>query len=282
MGVPSNGKNNMRFLNYMIISMYFLVISTNLYADNKLSDLLLASMNRQLNISNLYAEGINKGYLSDGNEYLTVTFTRADDSEYNEKMRNEDKLYRERCAVFRLIKNQPKLMYKSLPVENGGDRSNIDCAIKNKSVLILRDNWSGGSHSSNVYKYNLHNNQLLLSGIDNYSVYSGRSDETSDENYFESIDIYNLNTDTLIRSIKKGGNTREYETGNLPILPFRLVKPYRYKEMKFSFKAIPKTNFTNFDEVWFWEQIHKQKNICGYVNEDFKFETCKEFEEKYK
>lgn len=267
-----------------ILTWIFLItFSTICNAKDYFTDAQIASIKKQLNTSSIRDNiplQTKKGVLSDGFEYVSVGFNTNKDLENTEKLRIETEdttLYTSRCAVFKTTSGgKLELLGKSALITNGGYKSSINCVIQRKSVVISTDGWSGGGGSSRAYKFSKIGSELILVGVDDYLY------QFSGDNVFEKISSYNLLSGQGVHSVKKGENVKEYEENDFPVFPFRVIKPYKYKEKKFTFKPYPKATFSSFNPDKVYEWIKNQENACGYFNEEFKFESCKELEAKFK
>lgn len=264
-----------------LLLLFFLLTCSSLsIADEKFTEAQNESIQKQLQTTLSYETipSYSKGILSDGNEYINLEFDAKEDLDATEKLQAEtgdSTQYISRCAIFQMA-NGGELMLasKSAPIVNAGFHSNVFCAVKNKSVLMTVDVWAGGDHSSTVYKFSQRNKALMLTGVDDFYVYH----HSKTDHWIETVSSYNFLSNQVMHSIKKGEYYKEYEgDGEFPILPFRVTKPYQYKELKFNIKPYPKQTFSDFDNEKFYDWMTKQKNACGNFDENLKFKACKPY-----
>ena len=241
-----------------------------------LSHAEIESVKQQLDAQDIYVLTPDaKGILNDKKKYLIVTFLTKADVENNEKERSEDKAYAYKCALFSAEHKQFRLIAKTPPIEAGGDRTSFNCLIEKQLVVIKIDNWSGGSHQSDTWQFKKIGSSLSLVGFHEINV---SSSTIRDNSYEESIHSVNFSTREAIHSRKSGEKIQQWEEGSSSHLPFHVLKPYKYKEASFRFKQYPKMTFKNFSKDRFYKWQQDEKNMCGWINEEFKFESCKELE----
>jgi hypothetical protein len=240
------------------------------------------SVKQQLDAQEIYVDtSYAKGRLSNRENYLIVTFLTKADVEHNEKEFSADKAYAYKCALFNIERKQFNLIAKSPSIEAGGDRTSFNCLIEKQRVVIKIDNWSGDSHQSDAWQFKKIGSSFSLVGFNSITVYGGIS-ESGEGSYGEGIHSVNFLTRKSIVSRKSGEKIQQWEEGSSSHLPFRVIRPFKYKEAPFGFKQYPKMTFKNFSQDRFYKWQQDEKNMCGWINEEFKFESCNELEEANK
>ena len=235
-----------------------------------------------MNSKELYLdETYARGKLSDGQDYLAISYLTEEDVEYNDNQFSDEQLFINRCAIFKQKKGAWHKVAVSPLFRIGGLRSSVSCMVNKNNLVVNISGSSGSSWGSTIYKFDHH---LNLVGVDGYALFANSKDEETV--FTESVDSVNLLTKKAIFSAKQGRKLKEWAESDMPsILIGRVVKPYKYREFSKAFGEPIHFTYSNFDEEkygkwvelneWegYWDENLKFK--CGHYDKDINFVACK-------
>jgi hypothetical protein len=258
----------------------FLAIATAAHAAQKeLSKRQIASIKSQIPEVAEVSEYASVGPLrNDAGTYFAISYeTRADRLHNEQEASSGDYKNISRCAIFSVQDGKLVLLAKSGVLvdypHNGRDF--VLCAIAWGNVEIQHSNYGGGcSYFNEMWKFNLSDGQFILIGYD--LVYSDCEFLDEPEMIFtESVKSINFLTNEA-RLWRKVGKTAEpwsetdrwHRTGTVK----NVIK---YKEISVYFELDEPFVFELFDIEAFKAWMSQNKDLCGYIDEHYKYVPCK-------
>lgn len=241
------------------------------FASELLTQNQITSIKRQIGDAFYVFENASVGALHNGMIYATISYETKREHERNEIERENSQEYISRCSIFQL---QPlTLLVKSKPFISYGQRDSVGCDIENGLLVIEHFN-SGSliSHSTETWKFKLVGNRFVLIGYDDATSESGDID--NDRPYVETQKSLNFLTNKALLWRKAGYDIEDYSLGVRWHKPFLIKKAKKIKEISVPFVS-PLWDFSSFDVDTFRNWIDKNNNLCGYINENYKYQSCK-------
>jgi hypothetical protein len=263
----------------LALVLVFLAIATTAHAAQKeLTQRQIASIKSQIPEAEEVFEYAGVGSLrNDAGTYFVVTYETREDRLRNEQEESSGSYENiSRCAIFGAQDNKLVLFARSgelLDYPRSG-KDFVGCKIALGNVEIHHSN-NGGycSDFNEMWKFNLSDGQFILIGYD--SVYSGCSGcemFNESEIFTESVKSVNFLTNEARLWRKTGkpssGTNRWRRVGTIK----NVIK---YKEISVYFELDEPFVFELFDIEAFKAWMSQNKDLCGYIDEHYKYVPCK-------
>jgi hypothetical protein len=261
----------------LALVLVFLAISTAVHAAQELSKRQIAAIKSQIPEAAEVSEYASVGPLrNSAGTYFTVFYETRADRLHNEAESSESYKNISRCAIFNAQDSKLVLLARSgmLVDYSKTGKYFVNCDIVWGNVEIHHSGHSGCSYSNEILKFNLSDGQLILIGYD--SVYSGCEPIDESEMIFtESVKSVNFLTNEARLWRKAGKNAVEWsETDRLDRI--RTVKDViKYKEVSVDFELDEPFVFELFDIEAFKAWMSQNKDLCGNIDEHYKYVPCK-------
>jgi hypothetical protein len=246
----------------LALVLVFLAISTAVHAEQELSKRQIAAIKSQIPEAVEVSEYASVGSLrNNAGTYFVVSYETRADRLRNKQLSEE---YISKCAIFGVQDSKLVLRAKSGSQVNS-TRTFVGCAITMGNVEIHYSNYGGGcSYLNKTWKFNLSDGQFILIGYDSVS--------SSCERFFtESVKSVNFLTNEARLWRKAGKDTEWPETGHRSTVK-NIIK---YKEISVDFELDEPFVFELFDIDAFNAWINQNKDLCGNIDEHYKYVPCK-------
>lgn len=255
----------------LIITLLFVSIATSAHAASKeaLTEPQVASIKLQvMEAAEVFTYASVGTFNKNAKSYLVASFEKKEDRQRNARKRMEQI---QRCAIFIMRDDSLTLHGKSGPLVSGGPTDTIDCALTSDSVEIRhRQPTSNCAEFNETWNFKPSNDGFILVGYE-----SASSDGCRSPVFSETVTSINFvsNKASLWR---KSGEVIEFWSEASPWnKPFVITKANRNKEL--STRIAPHTQFVfeRFDIESFKRWIRQQKDLCGVINGNEKYVTCR-------
>ncbi|SEJ21570.1 hypothetical protein SAMN04244579_03519 [Azotobacter beijerinckii] len=212
------------------------------------------------------------GPLSNNTEkYFIASFETSADQHRNEKESTESQESIQRCAIFFMRGDGFTLLAKSGPLISYGPRDGINCAVASGSVEIHHRNSSTlCSEFNETWKFKLSNSQFILVGYD-----SASSDGCESPVFAETATSINFLSNEA-RLWRKSGEVIELWSKTARWnKPYVIKKATRNKEFSIRIEPHMQFVFELFDIEAFEGWMKQHKDLCGYIDEHYKYVPCR-------
>ncbi len=215
------------------------------------------------------------GYINDGNRYMLIGYNTTADKKREEKEFNNDQDHITRFAVFRVTESGLNLVLRTKGFV-GYPRDTWSFRISGREIHVIKTNTgSYVSLSNKTWKFRVIDNKFMLVGYENvFSEFPG-SDHVIP--YIETATSVNFITDKAIQSRREGNDAKLWSKKEQWEKPFKIVKATKNKEFQFKFDNTESISLETFDDELFEKWYGSQKNLCGWIDADFKYKTCDDY-----
>jgi hypothetical protein len=258
----------------LALVLVFLAISTAAHAAQELSKRQIAAIKSQIPEAVKVSEYASVGPLrNNAGTYFTVRYETRVDRLHNEVESSERYRNISRCAIFSAQDSKLVLLAKSgmlIDYPKSG-RDFVDCNIAWGNVEIHHSNYGGGcAYFDEMWKFNLDDSQFILIGYDAFQSSCERFDE-----FTESVKSVNFLTNEA-RWWRKAGKTAVPWSETDRLHRIHTIKDVtKYKEISVDFELDEPFVFELFDIEAFKVWMSQNKDLCGYIDEHYKYVPCK-------
>ena len=207
-------------------------------------------------------------------KYLAVSYvTKSDALCESSSFEVGDQISLQRIAVLMDSSDGFKLIDTTGFLESYGPRDHVSYRVHKDTLIIIHRNvGSYVSESNDAWIFKLINNRFQLIGYDGVTI-GIEHDKEDNEFYYESGKSINFNTMEIADWRKTGTDTEPWNNKKSWNRAFKVKNTIKNKELRQRISSKKTFQLSGFS---FTEWDEWAPNVCGWMNDDFKYRACDE------